>query len=397
MQVSAPKQTRLGRALRVGGGYLGGLVPFIGQANGTAAGAAFSKWLGSGAYSVESNSLVQKSVTQNVPVMHSGGESALIRHREYIGDVRTSGTANTFSIDGYALNPGVETTFPWLAGVAAQYQEYTFKGVIFEFVSTSADALNSTNTALGTVLMATQYRATADAFTNKFGMNNQHYSNDGKPSDNLCHPIECDPKENPYRIQYVRTGSVPTGEDPKTYDLGTFYIATTGFQGTSVNVGELWVSYEVELRKPAIPTTLGYSVNMSHYTANAYTDAIPLNGWSLEYDTIGLERNGNVITFPENLVPGLYMFTFAWTGDATAVIAPAFTMSGMDSSTIWNGSTASRVHAANGQTVSSYVIALTAYISGSSATLTVGAAGTLPANGSYGEIFVTQLNTAQQG
>ena len=57
---------------------------------------------------------------------------------------------------------------------------------------------------------------------------------------------------------YVRpTLNVPSGSDRRLYDFGNFQIATIGLQGTSVNVGELWVTYEIELFKPKVITEDG--------------------------------------------------------------------------------------------------------------------------------------------
>jgi len=260
----------------LGGGVLGALTTgsLLGAKKGWdyghSAGDNASTILGLGKYTIRKNSLVGSAESTGVPYMHSTNESTVIRHREYIQDVVSSGTANAFSISSFPLNPGQSQTFPWLSAIAAQYQEYTFKGLLFEFRSTSADAIaSSTNTTLGSVMLGTVYNPALAAFVSKTGMLNSYYSTDGKPSENICHFVECDPKENPFNIQYVRPGAVPTNGNIQNFDLGAFQIATTGFQGTSVVAGELWVSYEIELRKPTPLNLTGQDNNLYRAYATA--------------------------------------------------------------------------------------------------------------------------------
>jgi len=297
--------TAIGRALRalggIGGGALGGMLgnSSLGSAAGTGLGSLVSKWLGQGDYTVTSNSLVSRVRTSgDIPSMHSSGQSVMIRHKEFVGDVYSSSSfaiANTI-----VLNPGLAASFPWLSTIAQQYQEYTWKGMVFEFVSTSGDVVASTNTALGSIMMATQYRSTAAAYLNKVQMLNEYFASDAKPSECFCHPIECNPKENPYNVQYVRSGAVPAGEDAKTYDIGTTYVATIGQQAAAVDIGELWVSYEVELRKPVISGSMDFAGEAAYFTSSTgVTTAAPFGSTTLTgTNTLGATVTSTVLTLP---------------------------------------------------------------------------------------------------
>jgi len=281
---------RLGQALRLLGGYGGGIAgglfgqPAIGRSIGTNLGASVSKWLGSGDYAVKSNSLVnQMKSSGDIPMMHKTSQSVIVRHKEYLADIYSAatGSPSAFSIQSFPLNPGVELTFPWLCNIARNYQEYTIRGMIFHIESTSGESVAAANTTLGSVMMCTNYRATSAAPTSKIELLNEFFSSDAKPSESFCHPIECDPRENPYNVQYVRSSAVPAGEDLKTYDLGTMYVATQGMQANNVNLGELWVSYEVELRKPKATALVGAgttsfvsSLAGSYATGTAFATAL---------------------------------------------------------------------------------------------------------------------------
>jgi len=320
------KPTAIGQALRALGGLGGGMVggylgnSSLGKAAGTGLGAVVSRWLGQGDYTVTLNSLVNRFRTSgDIPNMHKNGQSVVVRHKEFLYDVQSS-TGFTVGLT-LPLNPGLESSFPWLSNIAQQYQEYTWKGVIFEFVSTSGDVVASSNTALGSVMMATQYKSTSAAFVNKQQMLNEYFASDAKPSECFCHPIECNPAENPYNIQYVRGGAVPSGEDAKTYDLGTFYLATTGMQASAVTIGELWVSYEVELRKPVLtgaleldqPIAIYYNNTLGTVASTPFGTTSDIQNFG---DTIGLTMTGTTIQWPIGAL-GTFFLSLNYGGTVT--------------------------------------------------------------------------------
>jgi hypothetical protein len=330
--------TRLGAALRglggLGGGAVGSLFGLQGQGSslGRDLGGSLSRWLGSGDYDIKANSIVSSLKSSgSIPSMHNTGQSVIVRHKEFIGDVIAgTGSAPTpFEISNtFSINPGLATSFPWLSTLAQNFQEYTFKGLVYHYVPTSGNSVASTNTALGSVMMATNYRATLPTYTSKVYMLNEYFSSDARPSETFVHPIECDPKENPYNVQYVRTSAVPSGEDPKTYDLGVMSVATQGMPASSTNVGELWATYEVELRKPV---ALGILANDSPYalierssittsTANLGTTTTLSAGDAIS--AIGVDS----ITFRKGLQGDFWLsIAFSEISSVTAYAKPIFT------------------------------------------------------------------------
>jgi hypothetical protein len=304
----AKQITLLGQALRnlggIGGGALGS---FIGQAEagggvGRSFGAAISRWLGSGDYKVASNTLITPS--GSIPVMHREGQSVIVRHKEFIGNVVSStGYSVQYSLP---LNPGLTSTFPWLSRVADSFQEYRIRGMVFHYVPSSGDAVASTNPALGTVMFQTSYRSTDSAPTSKLEILNEYWSSENVPSQPFCHPIECDPKENPFNVQYVRTGTVPSGDSQLMYDLGTTHVATQGMQTSGNPVGDLWVTYEIELKKPIVHSNVtshtGYfqctstgTITTSNYWAGTQTNVAESNL------NVVLSPTGRTVTFPTGL------------------------------------------------------------------------------------------------
>lgn len=241
------------------GGKLGGaLLGPAGKYIGGAAHHLFKKITGVGDYRVSSNTLVTGALP---PSFAKNGRGTIIRYREYLGDVVGS---SAFAIQSFPINVALPGSFPWLSQVASNYEQYCIRGMLFEFNSTSADALNSTNTALGAVMMATQYNSVAPVFTSKAQMENYEFNTSSRPSVSFCHPIECARGETPVTCLYTRNGSVPTGADQRLYDLGVFNIATQGMQAAAT-IGELHVVYDVELLKPKLYDSLGSGDEVDHY------------------------------------------------------------------------------------------------------------------------------------
>jgi len=285
--------TDLGRLLLKGGNMVSGVL-------------GFPKVFGQGSYTMTNSCW---NATQQVPIMHSSNESVRIRHREYIADIAIAGAP--FVINTFSFNPGLPATFPYLSSIAENFQEYSFKGLIFEFKTTSATALASgTSTAMGSVMMAAQYRADAPVFSNKTQLLNEMWSVDTIPSASVVLPVECSPAETPMSHQYVRTGSV-TG-DIKFFDLCTLSVATSGGQtGQNNVVGELWVSYDIELFKPQVSSNVASSGSAAFVgIASTWTQGnIFANMISSAAVTINVTFNANTFTLPQG--SGGY-FYYAW-------------------------------------------------------------------------------------
>lgn len=270
------------------------LAPMLGYGFGAAAGAlghpalagpasAFGSYIGQsikditgyGEYHVNKNTLLTGEVpnVSNPPTTNGW----VISHKEYIGDVITASTANTFQIASFDLNPCNAQCWEWVSQMASNFEEWKPEGIIFMFKSTSGDALNSVNTALGSVTMATNYNPYNPAFTTKAEMESYEFCTSGLPSTNIMHAIECDPSQGSISTYYCNQGPAQMNslQDKRFNTLGTFYIATSGFQGTSVNIGELWVTYQFTFLKPKLYNSLGMANDYIYWRNSVYLSSHP--------------------------------------------------------------------------------------------------------------------------
>ncbi|AYP28894.1 MAG: coat protein [Cressdnaviricota sp.] len=324
--------TILGTALGgPAGGALGGII-------GKGAGSVLSKIFGHGDYDISNVGHIKQNALINAsqaPAFGSGRVAVNLKHREFLGDVISSATAGQFTIKDYAINPGLVATFPWMSDVVgASFQQYRINGMTFEFRSMSSDALNSTNTALGSVVMCTDYDSKDVPFTSKQQMENTEFGVSCKPSQNMMHAIECQRNMTAVSELYIRAYAVPSGADIRLYDLGRFSVATVGCQGTSVNLGELWVSYDVDVFK-AIEQVPYYLCPFAQYAITGATASAPLGtaqavpaGVTNSADQIGLTfTSANRVTWPSDIQVGTtYKVLLGYIGAAAAAFtAPVVT------------------------------------------------------------------------
>lgn len=278
---------------------------------------------GLGDYSVKKNSILDEG--QDPPLLANSARYNIIRHREYLGDVTTAGAA--FTINSYPINPGMIQTFPWFASIAQNYMKYKPRGIVFEYKSMSAEALNSTNTALGAVVMATQYNVLQPAFTNQSQLLNYDKSTAGAPSKSMMHPVECDPTCLPYKEFYVRHGALSANQDLRLYDMGTFYIATYG-QQAAATIGQLWVTFEFELVTPAMEGGAGETLlSDCWYSTTGITTSKYFGSTVLPdiQNSLGLTLGATSITFPAYIVQGKYLLTYWLQCTSGALTMPLIT------------------------------------------------------------------------
>jgi len=170
----------------------------------------------------------------------SSQNSKRIVHRELIGSVVGS-TAFTIQY-GLALNPGIATTFPWLAGQAVFWEQYRFHGLRFEYVTRCGSS------QAGSVIMTPDYDAEDTAPVTEANMSTYQDSVEDAPWKDIVTRLDPKAMHPMGPRKFIRDGN--TSGDIKTFDVGTFFLATVDCGGTP-GLGKLWVEYDVELFVPA--------------------------------------------------------------------------------------------------------------------------------------------------
>jgi len=398
-----PAKRMLKAAIQSGGTALGGMLgsmvgaPGIGAAIGKGGAALLANSIfGKGDYKIKRNSIV--SGGGGVPIFRNGGRTIVISRREYIGDLISS---VGFSSRTITINPGLSEFSNWLSGIAPSFEQYVLHGMLVEFVPTCGDAISSTNNAMGVVALATQYNVARDPFGDLIEMENTMYSNAGKPSERILHPIECEPSESTESVKYVRTGGLKANEDARFYDWGRVTIATAGMQAAGINIGQIWVTWEIELLKPiSIPGGFGQP-KWAHYNATSYTNNGPFDGspvktsgnMDLTFTTTG--AGVDTVNFPTNITSGIYLVVMLHRGASTAGITTTVTPTNCSFRTLFLNGTVSNITNAGSTSVNLISIRALAITAGGAKFVL--SSSTLPTSPTNAELIVIQMNSSYSG
>nr|AQU11745.1 capsid protein [Cruciviridae sp.] len=392
------KREALINAMESGGKYVGKFLPY-GESYmpyvGKFLGGGISAIAGHGDYKIKHNTLLPSG---DAPPQFGTGINARevrVRHREYITDIFSS---TGFNITGFSINPGLLATFPWLSNVAENFECYRLNGMVFHFKSMSSDVIasNTTNNTLGQVIMSTQYNAFNPPFVNKLQMEQYEFTNSSKPSCDFYHYIECARSANPLSELYIRTATLPTGQDPQFYDIGQFFIATNGMQASNINLGELWVTYDITLMKQKlIAGEIGDEILYFHQAA-----ALPAtvttskyfgssNGVITPASNLPLILNNTTITFPSYITGGNYLLQYFVAGTGGSPVTPNIALtSGCAPLNIFYNDTQNFTFGTTSTTLS---VSVAFTITSGNAIITF-SSGTIPTGQTGEDLLVTQIN-----
>lgn len=309
------QRPRRRRQRRQRGGFLNTVGRFAGSALGAVGSGLLggvAKIFGSGDYvmggPVSSNSLAGSTP----PQFGNASGSTRIRHRELIGDVFSS---INFAVNSFEIQPAIPVLFPWAYRICSSYEQYRLMGMVVEYKATSSNALASTNTALGVVGLATLYDASEPDFSSIQEGLNYVGAQSCSPAQSMLHFVECARGQNPLDKLYTRTSDLPSDQDKKFYDMGKINLFTSGQQAAGVTIGQLWISYDIELSKPKLPAGgLTSLAPVDMYFNNAVGSSnINLSGktnLTVDYPdiaNIGTTMINNTVYFSSSAPRGRYM------------------------------------------------------------------------------------------
>lgn len=200
------------------------------------------------------NSLVQPLSTNHVKMMHSDDEgSTTIRRREFVDNIQISDAA---FIRRFYINPGLSRTFPWLSGLADNWQQFSISGLAMEYIPTSGLAVSSTSAALGQIVTGFYYEVTnlPDSPEGDLArLLNMNGSVSCSPAATSMTYMECDPSMNNQSVYFTEGDDSLPGPDYSTqnYLPSVFLLNSSGAQATTpFQAGQLWVTYEITLKQP---------------------------------------------------------------------------------------------------------------------------------------------------
>lgn len=252
---------------------------------------------------------IGKQISLNGPRYRSGNVDGmmLVTHREYLGEIAGS---TTFGAVSYPINPGLGSSFPWLAGIANSYEKYRIRRMSYEFVNIAATSER------GRVTLAVDYDVLDAVPSNKVDL----FQISGASEGPIWEPLTLQVKPSP--LLYTRNGSL-SGVDLKTYDAGRFIAAVSNAADTSIK-GELFVTYEIELHIPQAAKCPGSQING---VVASWAGAAPFTGCALTGPLAGVTVTANTISFER---PSAYLVAVYISGTGT-IGSPTITPNGCTS------------------------------------------------------------------
>lgn len=312
------------------GGQLGDRLDSMGRQALSMGVKRFKTWTGLGDYKLNSNSLISGGISGTTgPIrIETRGRELVVSFREYLGEVYTGPVVGQFHAQTFVVNPANVKTFPWLAPIASQYDQYIPQGIIFEFKSTATD-YTASSASLGSVIMASEYDVTDAPFTTKQQMLNSAYSQESKMSEDAAHGIECAPTETQRKLFYTRTLGTVVAGDVRDYDLCNFTIATQG-GGLAANqsVGSIYVHYEFVFLKEQLVNGLQNRNLMTCTLTNDVNDCRNISETISTYRTIsgynpGISVGCGVgLCFDRSLQGSVWRIDFEFFASAATPVIP---------------------------------------------------------------------------
>jgi hypothetical protein len=250
---------------------------------------------------------------------------------ECLGQVST---ATNWTNTDYVINPSNILTFPRLSKIAANFEMYDFKKLVFRFVSSSATAVGSTNTALGTIMMNTNYDVLDGRFNSQIQMEDYGGIVERVPSRNFSHVVNVRGIKGGIRadndssrlLRYNLHGTTssptyPANSSAHDYDVGRFQIASIGAQTPSA-AGRLYVDYSLDLHRWKTESVYGQSAISAHLRATPAASASSVAPWGTNglvlqpNSTLAAQAIGTAgLVWP---VVGRFLAAFTWNGTGIA-------------------------------------------------------------------------------
>lgn len=201
-----------------------------------------------------------------VPKINSTKYGVRVCHKEYIADIQPTSAMTTSE---YAINPGLDDTFPWLSQLAGSFQQYKWNALVFSYKSTSTDQIGSGATQLGSVILSTDYDCLDQTPSTKRELLNMEFASTAKPSLSFLHVIDCAKKRTSQNDLFFTRNEEIEG-DRRLSDIGKLIVATEGIPTNDVNavIGELWVSYEITFYKPKFHISSGVEQDVFYFDLN---------------------------------------------------------------------------------------------------------------------------------
>lgn len=263
------------------------------------------------------------AATARITTGKGNGGGLRFREKETVGQIAgatafANGNGLTYNAP---INPGLPTSFPWLANIAAQYDKYKIHSLVYRYVN-----IKGSNSP-GIITMSYDEDVLDAAPIDYLQQSQATAYKRGAPwtSFELRVPVS-------HTERFVRDGVV-AGTDLKTYDAGRIIVTSDACADSSVH-GYLEVEYDIELLKKSTASSGGVSMGrqISLFTVSGAASGAAVTAPSVATSVIFTPNANplNAVVGPGKLtlLSGTYRVTYVQSnaGDFTSTIGGTVTM-----------------------------------------------------------------------
>lgn len=202
---------------------------------------------------------ISKVSTGSKLIKKSPKNEIRITKREFIGEVQPQ---PGWSLLRYEINPGVVKTFPWLSGVAKNFEKYVINKLTIEYRTGQSTFIP------GKIQMAPDFDADDPSPASKKELLSYTMAVDGPlwQNFNLTIPKGYLMNQKKYYIR-VSEQEIP---DKKFYDPCNIFIGCDQTNTELSYLGEIWIDYDITLYEPQSPSfPVDFNVLGKYYLFNS--------------------------------------------------------------------------------------------------------------------------------
>lgn len=231
-------------------------------------------------------------------------------HVSHIERIAIISGSTAFELDTFPINPGLSTSFPWLAPIARRYETYQFNSLSFLYKTKTSTAI------VGDVTMGPDYNPIDSPPSSTQEMEAFQDAKNSQPWADFT--VTCGKARlSKMKSYFVRNGAVPAGASILNYDPCTLYVATEGQAAPGI-VGYLYAKYDITFTTPEFNNQVDGVVGgtFKSTTATGATQTNALNGALSAGTLAGGTSAAGVLTLAS---PGTYLLAFSTVASAGTI------------------------------------------------------------------------------
>lgn len=188
---------------------------------------------------------ISRTMVTTAPTFTRKSNAIVIKHSEFFEPVGTPvGTAGTFYVDTFAINPGNTSVFPWLSTQAFGWERYRFRKLHFRYVPRVGTS------QAGSLILSPDYDSDDSPPLNELIASSYMDATSCVPWQETVMRCNTEAMLGGMKSKYVRIGALKKNNDIKMYDACNLFVCRDSANSTAVTWGKLWVDYEIELITP---------------------------------------------------------------------------------------------------------------------------------------------------